>query len=303
MQVVGLVLLVAAVVFFFPCANNNKASDTGIQQPVAPPAALTTATNDDGVSQVTYRPFCLTYSSKATARILQTSMGNPSQQWSHLPCYAQPERVRNWVSRTPPSANINGYGAPDAILQTNLSKSPFANRTPIMGFGAAFTEAASLNYQTLNENGKQKLIDLFFGKEGLGYSLGRVHINSCDFSTKPYAFDTVDDDFDLKYFDTNVTHDSQPDGMIDMILRATQAFEENWKSADGVDGSLKVCAAPWSPPAWMKKPTSMDKEDAVHAASMSFSAQPTCLREGTGKKSRYAKAWALYFSKFIEACM
>lgn len=61
-------------------------------------------------------------------------------------------------------------------------------------------------------------------------------------------------------------------------------------------------ASPWSPPAWMKQPTWEDKKGAEHAEKMTYSTQPSCLREGTGATSRYAKAWALYFSKFIEAC-
>ena len=34
---------------------------------------------------------------------------------------------------------------------------------------------------------------------------------------------------------------------------------------------------------------------------MLFRSQPSCLREGTGENSKYAKAWALYISKFISA--
>lgn len=237
-------------------------------------------------------------------------MGNPSQQWSHRPCYSQPETVRSWVTHTGSDPHINRFGAPDSILQTNLSVTPFENRTAILGFGAAFTEASSLNYQTLSEKGKTKLMELFFGKSGLGYSLGRVHINSCDFSVKSYSFDDVDGDFELKHFDTNVTHDAKKDGMIDMMLRATSVFEEEWRveneladdETGQLEGHFKMYASPWSPPAWMKQPTWEDKEGATHAAKMTYSTQPTCLREGVGKSSKYAKAWALYFSKFVEAC-
>jgi glucosylceramidase len=116
----------------------------------------------------------------------------------------------------------------------------------------------------------------------------------------------------LKHFDTNVTHDAQKDGMIDMILRATAVFNDAWKehgqetdaNTGGVkDGDFKMFASPWSPPSWMKAPSS--REDKVagleHASGMTGSAQPSCLREGTGKDSKYAKAWALYISKFVSA--
>ena len=37
-----------------------------------------------------------------------------------------------------------------------------------------------------------------------GLSLGRVHINSCDFSLGNYCFDSVEEDFDLEHFDMQV---------------------------------------------------------------------------------------------------
>ena len=150
-----------------------------------------------------------------------------------------------------------------------------------------------------------KLNDFLFC---LIHSAGRVPLNSCDFSVESYTFDEVNDDFDLKHFDMNVTHDAQKDGMIDMILRATAVFNAAWNNTDinteeVKDGDFKMFASPWSPPSWMKAPHSWKDKDAgvVHASGMTGSAQPSCLREGTGKDSKYAKAWALYFSKFISA--
>lgn len=137
---------------------------------------------------------------------------------------------------------------------------------------------------------------------------GRVPINSCDFSIESYSFDETNDDFDLKDFDMNVTHDATKDGMIDMILRATEVVNRGWKqtsdkNVDLDDGSLKMFGSPWSPPTWMKIPSSKEdiKAGFEHASVMTGSAQPSCLREGTSKSSKYAKAWALYISKFITA--
>jgi hypothetical protein len=293
-QFLGLVLVVIAAAFFLP--GQEEEVINVFDNPKAPedPATQT--------PPVMYRPFCLTHGGEASARILQTSMGAPSQQWAHIPCYSQPEKVRRWAPNRDVEVNLNKYGAPDAIIQTQLSKPAFTNRTPILGFGAAFTEAASLNYQSLDENGKQKLMELFYGKSGLGYSLGRVHINSCDFSVQSYSFDETDGDFKLEDFDMDVAHDSQKDGMIDMIKRATTVFNSEWKSPDGIDGDFKTYASPWSPPAWMKAPRPEDEKGAIHADGMTGSAQPSCLRDGTGPGSKYADAWALYFSKFITAC-
>ena len=54
----------------------------------------------------------------------------------------------------------------------------------IKGFGGAFTEAASTTLDKLSKENRDKIIKMYFdSEEGIGYNFGRVHINSCDFST------------------------------------------------------------------------------------------------------------------------
>lgn len=130
-------------------------------------------------------------------------------------------------------------------------------------------------------------------------SLGRTHINSCDFSVKSYSFDDTDGDFNLDNFDNEVTHDLNS-GMIDMMLMATKTIKESYPKEH--EYGMRIIASPWSPPPWMKAPTKDDADDALHAENMTGSALPVCIRDGVGKNSKYAKSWALFFSKFISAC-
>lgn len=133
-------------------------------------------------------------------------------------------------------------------------------------------------------------------------SLGRTHINSCDFSVDSYSFDNTEDDFDLDDFDNEVTHDLDS-GMVDMMILATNTLKESYPK-EVEEYGMRIIASPWSPPAWMKGPTDKDVQGAKHAANMTGSADgaPVCLRDGVGSDSEYAKSWALYFSKFISAC-
>ena len=126
------------------------------------------------------RRFCRIYGDRVKfAGILQTSIGNPSEQWSHIPCYEQPKKSNLlWASSDIETADMNGYGAPDAILRTDFARPAFPNRQPIIGFGAAFTEASSLNYQSLSEEGKARLMELLYGKTGIGYSVGKYKLTS-----------------------------------------------------------------------------------------------------------------------------
>lgn len=246
--------------------------------------------------QEIFRPYCRSFG-RTTARIIQTSLAQPSQQWNSLPCYStNPERG---LFGRPVKAVVDEYQVPDAVLQVDFEVPALANRSvPILGFGGAFTEAASLNYHSLSKIGKETVMELLFGKSGLGYSVGRVHINSCDFSIKSYNFDNTDGDFDLKNFDMNVTHDVES-GMVDMMQRAQSVFSKAWGVNEGNE-SMKMYASPWSPPPWLKKPTPDDPKGALHAENMTNSAK-VCLRDGVGPDSKYAKTWALYFAKFIDA--
>jgi glucosylceramidase len=253
---------------------------------------------------IRYRPLCQFYDDTSTSvRMIQTSLKEPSRQWSDQPCFPASRHTTLFTNQRgrPPVLPLDAYGSPDAILRVNFSAVAFpTHQTPILGFGGAFTEASGRNYQRLSEQGKQAVMELLFGAQGLGYALGRVHINSCDFSVKSYTFDDVEDDFPLDHFDVGVHHDVEV-GMVDMALRATSILRQGWPSEDAYEGNLRLYASPWSPPAWMKNPTWEDAKNATHAAKMTYSAEPTCLREGVGSQSRYAASWALYFSKFVTA--
>lgn len=226
-------------------------------------------------------------------RVLQTSKGFPGRHYAPVPCT---------VTKIKTGRSNNAA----AQLKVDFSSVVNADREEaILGFGGAFTEASALNFHSLSEQGQEVALDLLFGTDGLGYSMGRVHMNSCDFCTESYSFDDVDGDFQLNNFDHQVSHDVNS-GMIDFIQRAKAKLQSTWGSVSSTEHMLNLVVSPWSPPAWMKLPISAEHTGYQHLAmdhakTMLGSAWPTCLKEGVGIGSRYADAWALYFSKFINA--
>lgn len=147
----------------------------------------------------------------------------------------------------------------------------------IEGFGGAFTEASALVFKDMTLENQKTLLEKYFDPEqGIGYTVGRVHINSCDFSPAPaqWSEDDVADDFDLVHFDNNVTKDQE--SMIPLILRGKKQVEASGRK-------LKLFASPWSPPAWMKTNGQM-------------------LGVGNGKlKPECQASWANYFVKWLDA--
>ena len=117
-------------------------------------------------------------------------------------------------------------------------------------------------------------------------------MNSCDFCVESYDFAPVDDDYELKHFDSNVKHDQAE--MIPLMRAAKQAVNKRGQE-------FKLFASPWSPPAWLKAPNSIPPMRPTitfdHNRSMLGSAHPLGLRNSP---EAFA-AWALYYSKFAEA--
>ena len=261
-------------------------------------------------TEIKWRP-CQVYLDPTVnpVKIYQTSLGDPASQWASMPCLVRSTKMEEKYNKAiqdsqwswlfgitqDESQNPLEYGMPSAQINVDVDSVPHKDRQPILGFGGAFTEASALNYMSLNSDGKKAVMDLLHGKDGLGYTMGRTHINSCDFSVTSYSFDDTEDDFDLQNFDMKVEHDVTS-GMIEMMIAAGNKLTKDWNG-----DTLKILASPWSPPAWMKSATQMDPPGAVHAVNMTGSAEPNCLRDGVGSDSKYAKAWALYFSKFLSA--
>jgi glucosylceramidase len=138
----------------------------------------------------------------------------------------------------------------------------------IEGFGGAFTEAAAVTWQRLSTERQQAFLrDCFDPVHGHGYTLCRVHINSCDFSLGHYAHVERAGDVALESFS---------------IERDRQALLPMIKAAQAVAGRpLKMLASPWSPPAWMKSNHHM-----AHGGHL---------------LPQYRAAWAQWFVRFIQA--
>ena len=144
---------------------------------------------------------------------------------------------------------------------------PACQYQSFLGIGAALTDAAAETFYKLPKPRQQEFIKAHFDAQaGLGYTLGRTHINSCDFSSESYTY-VREDDTNLGSFD--IAHD----------LKYRIPFIKEVQAAAG--GSFTLYASPWSPPAWMKS-----NKDVLHGGSL--------LPE-------FHAAWANYFVKFIRA--
>jgi glucosylceramidase len=137
----------------------------------------------------------------------------------------------------------------------------------MLGIGGALTDAAAETFAKLPAAKQQELLKAYFDvKDGIGYTLARTNIHSCDFSSSSYTY--VDEgDKELRSFSIN--HDKQ--FRIPFIKQAQQA----------AGGKLTIFASPWSPPAFMK-----DNNSMLHGGKL---------------KPEFYQSWANYYTKFIKA--
>ena len=202
-------------------------------------------------------------------------------------CDTRRSSLGGWLSRVGLRADGGFGGAVGVDTSETYQK--------IEGFGGAFTEAAARTWMRLPEAERARFVELYWGEEGIGYSLGRVHMNSCDFCVASYDFAPKDGDYDLEHFDHSVAHDAAE--MIPLMAAAKEATEAR-------GGDFKLFASPWSPPAWLKAPLKDFAPDPAHPSihypgnrSMLGSAQP----DGLAASPRARDAWARYYGKFADA--
>lgn len=86
----------------------------------------------------------------------------------------------------------------DATTTINVDAS--VKYQTISGFGGVFTDAAGQNINRLTKAAQQKLLESYFGEDGIEYSLCRVPLGGSDFSPRPYSYDDFDGDNSLEKF-------------------------------------------------------------------------------------------------------
>lgn len=137
----------------------------------------------------------------------------------------------------------------------------------IEGFGGSFTESSAWTLAQIGPANRDRVLRAYFGEGGLGYTLGRTHINSCDFSLGHYACAEVPDDWELRHF--TIERDKQY--LVPLIKDAIEISPL----------PLRIMASPWSPPGWMKT------NGTMHG--------------GGGLRPECAPVWALHYARFIQA--
>lgn len=217
-----------------------------------------------------------------------------------------------WISTTEntPWHTNAALSTSKSFAQSDIIIDTAKSYQSIDGFGTCFNELGWTSLSKLDAQKREDIMkEMFSPGVGANFTICRMPIAANDFAVDWYSYDETEGDLELKDF--SIDHDRNT--LIPFIKNAQQYIP-----------SLRVWASPWSPPSWMKhnkhyaavSTSAMLKELQNREkgnASMStymFKTVDNGLpenrqgKEGTDMfivEEPYLKAYAQYFSKFIDA--
>ena len=171
-------------------------------------------------------------------------------------------------NRITPTETLHFEAKPQPVeTEVAIFVDPSKTFQSMLGIGGALTDASAETFYKLPKDKQKEILTAYYDKnKGIGYTLGRTNIQSCDFSSSSYSY-VKDNDETLKTFD--ISHDKQ----------YRIPFIKEVMAAAG--GKLTLFVSPWSPPGWMKT-----NGDVLHGGKL---------------KHKYDQSWANFYVKFINA--
>lgn len=181
----------------------------------------------------------------------------------------------------------------DTVKEIDVTVRTDKKQQMIDGFGACFNELGWISLSRLEPTEREKIMEeLFFPDFGANFTICRMPVGANDFSRDWYSYNEADGDFEMKNF--TIANDQQT--LVPFI-----------KNAQKYKPDLRIWASPWCPPSWMKynkhyasayTGENMDEKyrNGLPADKIGHEGTDMFIQEDA-----YLKAYALYFSKFINA--
>ena len=207
---------------------------------------------------------CIIFIALCCISFISSAQQKVAKEWK-ADIYTTAENTDLKISKT---GALQFHKAPEPLeKEIWIFVDPSKTFQSIIGIGGALTDAAAETFAKLSQDQQKELLTNYFDpKKGIGYTIVRTNIGSCDFSSDSYTY-VADNDVQLKTF--SVSHDEKY--KIPLIKKAIAA----------AGGTLPLFVSPWSPPAWMK-----DNNNLLYGGKL---------------LSKYAQAWANHYVKFIKA--
>ena len=159
-----------------------------------------------------------------------------------------------------------------------------------IGVGAAITDASAKLIWNQTANQRHDLLEELFSPEKGNFSVIRIPIGACDFSSQNYySYDDLPfgrNDHDLKYFSIGEGKPGTSNATKDLkyIIPVLQEILM-------INPAVKIIASPWSGPAWIKNSGQLTM--GGHLRFGEFTGN------GFADKDRFESVYANYFIKYL----
>lgn len=176
--------------------------------------------------------------------------------------------AENTAFRLTPAASLNFETAGQPFeTEVCVFVDPEKTFQTFLGIGGAITDASAETFYKLPKDRQKEILEAYYNPEkGIGYTLIRTNMNSCDFSSGSYTY-VKEGDAALSSFSIDVDRRYK----IPLIKEAIAA----------AGGKVPLYVSPWSPPAWMKDNNNM--------------------LQGGKLKPEFYQSWANYYVKYINS--
>ena len=156
--------------------------------------------------------------------------------------YTTESQSNNKMVKTESTINFGAFIQP-LETQSSVTIDPNIEFQSFLGIGAALTDAAAETFYKLDKDQQDLFLKSYFSeKEGIGYTLARTIIHSCDFSSESYTY-IEEGDGSLETFSIEKDRKYR----IPFTKRVLEVASKD----------IVVYASPWSPPAFMKTNNNM----------------------------------------------
>ncbi|MDO5572509.1 MAG: glycoside hydrolase family 30 beta sandwich domain-containing protein [bacterium] len=131
-----------------------------------------------------------------------------------------------------------------------------------LGFGGAFTESAGYVYAGMDQESRELMLHDYFDEHEMHYILGRIHLDSCDFSCGHY--EAMSDPKDVLMESFSIDHMEQ---YVFPLLDDAQKI---------CGRPIEIMVSPWSPPSFMKTNSERDHGGKLKPEYHTFWAEYIC---------------------------
>src|SRR5258708_25378553 len=137
------------------------------------------------------------------AFVAGTSQSVAESSKSHVEIYVTAKDTGQRLSKTNDVELADS--APINEKEQYIFADPSKTFQTVIGIGGALTDASAETFYKLPKDKQRQVLKAYFDPvDGIGYTLGRTHIPSCDFSRESYTY-VKDGDVGLSSF--HISHD------------------------------------------------------------------------------------------------